>query len=200
MGVSNQIYRSRIGSFLPKSCKFSTISNIENKKKEPTNLVKLRILLPIILFVLTPILSTLVAGTCAPISTAQSYTHPLYPELPTTFLQPGNFCKYSNLRSCNITTDIVGTFILQCGVNTVAASIFSMISNFQSRYTNGNRKANGIKISHWNKGPGHLHSKMPEIKNIIKGLHPHILGLSEANLKQSHDQKLVQIEDYVLHT
>ena len=75
-----------------------------------------------------------------------------------------------------------------------------MISNFQSRYTYGNRKSTGIKISHWNKGPGHLHSKMPEIRNIIKGLHPHILGLSEANLKQSHDHKLVQLEDYVLHT
>ena len=41
---------------------------------------------------------------------------------------------------------------------------------------------------------------MPEIKNIINGLHPHVLGLSEANLKSSHDQNLVQLTDYVLHT
>ena len=41
---------------------------------------------------------------------------------------------------------------------------------------------------------------MPEIKNIINGLHPHIMGLSEANLKASHDQNLVQLTDYVLHT
>ena len=41
---------------------------------------------------------------------------------------------------------------------------------------------------------------MPEIKNIVKGLNPHILGLSEANLKQTHDQNLVQLSDYVLHT
>ena len=75
-----------------------------------------------------------------------------------------------------------------------------MISNFQSKYSNGNRKSVGIKISHWNKGPGHLKTKIPEIKNIIKGLHPHIIGISEANLQEKHDRNLSQIEDYTLHT
>ena len=78
--------------------------------------------------------------------------------------------------------------------------MFSMITNFQSRYTNGNRRNSGIKIGHWNKGASHLQSKMPEIKYFINGLHPHVLGLSEANLKSSHDQNLVQLTDYVLHT
>ena len=41
---------------------------------------------------------------------------------------------------------------------------------------------------------------MPEIKNIISGLHPHIIGISEENLHQHHDQHLVQLDDYVLHT
>ena len=75
-----------------------------------------------------------------------------------------------------------------------------MITNFQSRYLHGNRRAGGIKISHWNKGPGFLKTKIPEIKNIVNGLHPHILGISEANLQQHHDQHLVQLEDYFLHT
>ena len=41
---------------------------------------------------------------------------------------------------------------------------------------------------------------MPEISNIISGLHPHIIGISEANLQHNHDQNLVQLEDYTLHT
>ena len=41
---------------------------------------------------------------------------------------------------------------------------------------------------------------MPEIRNIISGLHPHIIGISEANLHHNHDQNLVQIQDYTLHT
>ena len=49
-------------------------------------------------------------------------------------------------------------------------------------------------------GTGFLQTKIPEIKNIINGLHPHILGISEANLHQHHDQHLVQLEDYLLHT
>ena len=79
-------------------------------------------------------------------------------------------------------------------------SLFSMVTNFQSRYLNENRKNIGIKISAWNKDKGFLKNKMPEIKNIIKGLNPHILGISEANLHRNHDKKLVQIDDYTLHT
>ena len=41
---------------------------------------------------------------------------------------------------------------------------------------------------------------MPEIKNVVNGLHPHILGISEANLLSTHDKSLVQLENYVLHT
>ena len=75
-----------------------------------------------------------------------------------------------------------------------------MVTNFQSRYENGNRKVGGVKIGHWNKGPGFLQTKMPEIRNLINSFHPHILGISEANFQQEHDPNLVQLEDYVLHT
>ena len=50
-------------------------------------------------------------------------------------------------------------------------------------------------MSHWNKGPGFLQNKLPKIKNILYGLHPHILGLSEANLEINCDQNLVQLDD-----
>ena len=74
-----------------------------------------------------------------------------------------------------------------------------MISNSESKYWYGNRRSGGIKISHWNKGPGHLQNKMTEIKNVVNGLHPHILGISEANLHHTHDLNLVQLDEYVLH-
>ena len=40
---------------------------------------------------------------------------------------------------------------------------------------------------------------MIEVRNIINDVHPHILGLSEANLHQDHDLDLVQLPDYDLH-
>ena len=85
-------------------------------------------------------------------------------------------------------------------MNMFTVSAFTMVTNFQARYTNGNRRSQGIKISHWNKGGGFLQNKMHEIKNIVSSLHPHIMGISEANLKNTHDQNLVQIEEYTLHT
>ena len=91
-------------------------------------------------------------------------------------------------------------YFLTYGKNTLAPSMFSMVSNFFSRYSNGNRRSAGIKISHWNKGPGYLQTKMSEIKNLISSQHPHIIGLSEANLESSHDQNLVQLPGYNLHT
>ena len=38
------------------------------------------------------------------------------------------------------------------------------LSNFYARYTNGNRQFRGMKIAHFNKGPGHLVTKKHEIK------------------------------------
>ena len=43
-------------------------------------------------------------------------------------------------------------------------------------------------------------NKHPEIENIIEGHQPHILGLSEANLRKNVDPRLVQHEGYTLHT
>ena len=77
--------------------------------------------------------------------------------------------------------------------------IYTRVSNFQSRYVNGNKTRKGIKIAHWNKGNSHLMNKMADIKNIVAKYHPHILGISEANLLANHDPSLVTIPDYNLH-
>ena len=78
-------------------------------------------------------------------------------------------------------------------------TMISMVTNFQARYVHGNKNKNGIKISHWNKGSSYLINKMPEIRTIIGQHHPHILGLSEANLYSVHDQGLVALTDYNIH-
>ena len=73
--------------------------------------------------------------------------------------------------------------------------------NFLARYKYGNRrnKKNGMTIMHWNKGPSLLQNKMHDIENIIDKYKPHILGLSEANLRNFDDISEVQIKDYNLH-
>ena len=52
----------------------------------------------------------------------------------------------------------------------------------------------------WNKGSALLHNKHHEIETLIAGHHPHILGLSEANLRSNADLSLVQHADYEVHT
>ena len=121
--------------------------------------------------------------------TQQTYNHPIYATADLQIIYSGT-----------ISTDVYSKFILSFMINKFAASSFSMITNYQSKITSGNRKSQGIKISAWNKGRGHLQNKMPEIKNVVNGLHPHILGISEANLLSTHDKSLVQLENYVLHT
>ena len=80
------------------------------------------------------------------------------------------------------------------------SSTYIELSNFFARYINGNRQAMGIKIADFNKGSGHLATKKHEIESAIAGFHPHIIGISEANLHSHHDLQEVQIADYNLHT
>ena len=78
-------------------------------------------------------------------------------------------------------------------------SCYCELSNFYARYLYGNKQAGGMKIAHLNKGPGFLVSKKNEIEHVISGLHPHVLGISEANLFKNQDYEDVNISDYVLH-
>ena len=71
---------------------------------------------------------------------------------------------------------------------------------FKSMNGNRGQRGRGIKIVAWNKGSSLLHNKHQEIESLIAGHHPHILGLSEANLRSNADLSLVQHADYQLHT
>ena len=198
MDVSIQQWRSRIGRFLPK---YSYIYSREDQNRIPLNKENPTIKLPRSLVYLAIFLPLILAILYLPLGFAhhpeQSYNHPLYPDLG---LDTKQLYKFNNNCSGKISTDIAFSFIISYGINTLASTSFNMVTNFQSRYLHGNRRANGIKICHWNKGPGFLQNKTAEIKNVINGLNPHIFGISEANLHQHHDQNLVQLEDYTLHT
>ena len=73
-------------------------------------------------------------------------------------------------------------------------------SNFYARYTYGNRANRGIKLSHWNAGSAYLENKKIEIENVIADHHPHLLGISEANLHKNHNIDNCKIEDYDIFT
>ena len=73
-------------------------------------------------------------------------------------------------------------------------------SNKLARYTYGNKSEKGIKIASWNKGKGHLKTKIHDIENIVSGLQPHILGITEADFHHNQDRHDVQLEDYTFIT
>ena len=81
----------------------------------------------------------------------------------------------------------------------IKASILSD-SNFYARYTYGNRSNRGIKLSHWNAGNAYLENKTIQIENLISDHHPHLLGISEANLHKDHCLDNCKIENYDLIT
>ena len=64
--------------------------------------------------------------------------------------------------------------------------------------TNGNRANRGIKLAHWNAGSSHLCNKMSELEQVVASFHPHVLGISEANFKRSHQLEDVQLDGYDL--
>ena len=45
-----------------------------------------------------------------------------------------------------------------------------------------------------------MHNKMHHIEQVVSENHPHLLGISEANLKREHDLDNVQLQDYDLIT
>ena len=57
-----------------------------------------------------------------------------------------------------------------------------------------------VELAHWKKGPSFLQNSHSEIETIISEHKPHLLGLSEANLKSSHDLSLVLYNEYQLHS
>ena len=198
MGISIEQYRGRIGRFLPRNrCNRVNIKYSEVYEDLPSPSLPALWYLIVALSIFTPFLLALQQIPFI-YHQAQTYSHPLYPQEDFTSSLSQVYNPSINC-SGDTAPGISFSFIISCGINTLATSAFSMVTNFHSRYLYGNRRANGIKISHWNKGPGFLQNKTTEIKTIINDLHPHIIGISEANLHQHHDQGLVQLDDYTLH-
>ena len=222
MGISIQQYRACIGSFL--SSRISHSKSSGNKSTKPsnhqsTNIYNLKLLVFIFFLMIniscyqnfSKTSSTSETFSSSPRFIKTSSTLEFFgysprsryytlktPGVDLPAIVPNNLNKDPNVKLLAPLPLIPG--LDNCSmINGLSSFIFTAVSNFQSRYVNGNRSSKGIKIGHWNKGNSHLVNKMAEIKNIIGSHHPHILGVSEANLHGDHDQSLAAITDYNLH-
>ena len=182
MGIDIQQYRASIGSFLPSrnnSYKYSIHKSKQPTETKNTNLLYYLMLLVAFCFIFISYIYYQIMHSSKTSSTSEIYSN----------IQEIVNCKTSS------------TFLpdTKPPLDDFISTLFYMVTNFQSMCTYGNKKNKGIKISHWNKGGSFLINKMPEIRNIISQHHPHILGLSEANLLDVHDQSLADIPDYNLY-
>ena len=206
MGVSLQIYRIRIGTFNP-SVRVKT--GKEHFTKSSTLIywnLRIGIFLLILLsftslmFVLSSQLKYLpksskcmLRATSPPCngqicsSRCPPWTLPPWPSKPPSQTLPASSSPISLSRPSNNHNHRPLTS--------------SKETNFYARMTFGNRaqRGHGIKIMHWNKGPSYLINKHHDIEAMIAGHKPHVLGLSEANIRHDHDLSLVQHEEYTLH-
>jgi hypothetical protein len=130
-------------------------------------------------------------------------------KIPATCLvHPGDqyYNRTMTLASCltNVLTDVTILKVKPQHVSQPSPAPNKIVppddNNFLARYKYGNRRQNGIKIVHWNKGSSFLENKRDDIETLIDKYHPHILGLSEANLFSHHDISNVQYPGYTLHT
>ena len=85
-----------------------------------------------------------------------------------------------------------------CWVPQLAFWLTNKDRNQLARALNGNRQNRGIKLAHWNAGSAYLANKMHEIEQVVSDNHPHVLGISESNLKRNHDIEEVQLQGYDL--
>ena len=71
--------------------------------------------------------------------------------------------------------------------------------NFKARYTFGNRHKTGLRLGHINMGGGYLCNKVNELERIVSQEKPHVLGISEAQFKKSHDLDDLKIDRYSIN-
>ena len=185
MGVSLQTYRVRIGSF-------KSLVRIKSDR----NLTGTNFSLPQWNYKMT-IMIILFLGSLVLLSYLCS-------AIPVTASQPPGALQnsFKNLSTsifvrtrCTLTLELA-SYLLRPAVS---ARITHKKHNKSVRVVNGNR-GHGIKLTHWNKGPSFLTNCHSDISSIIASYRPHLLGLSEANLKNTHDVTLAQHVDYQLHT
>jgi hypothetical protein len=188
MGISIEQYRARIGSFLP-------VRNVSNKSYEKQeysrsrksksffNCVKVLLMMCIAVFLFEAELNNFQQDETF-ISVAEKHNL-----LSLTFELGGRIIRGRSLNICQLFIKHEDNFGRQFYQ-------FTNLDNHFSKYTNGNRKSNGIRIYHFNKGSSFLANGMHEIENIIIKHRPHLLGISESNFFRGHDYDNVQIENY----
>ena len=195
MGVSLQIYRVRIGIYTH-AVRVKTAKEQSGNRSRifrinwSFNIVTAAILIGLLGTIRTSQCTTGLPWTLnhSPSWTLQCNYLPCYPsqfEESSLARHTGFYLKATNLS-----------------LRQPATRITARCWNSFMKATNGNRsnKGRGIKLIAWNKGSSHLQNKHHEIESIIAAEKPHIVGLSEANLKQGTDLSLVQHEEYTLHT
>ena len=76
------------------------------------------------------------------------------------------------------------------------------LSNLTAHITYGNRgqAGKGMKLAAWNAGNAYLENKLNEIEKVIESVKPHVLIISEGNLRQCVDKSTVKISGYELFT
>ena len=206
MGVSLQTHRLRIGTFAPKlsnaKIKCSPNETFKGNFKTPLFLLLMLNMLLVILVLYNELLPTVfllcpLRTTCTtwspPGRTSSTLPSSSSTTLPTADSTPPQLVVSLSYR---------GARLRQQPTYPCSTWLSSEDRNLYAKITNGNRaqRGHGIKLLHWNKGPSFLQNKHHEIETIIGGHTPHVLGLSEANLKADHNLSLVQHPDYELHT
>ena len=167
-------YRSRIGLFThkPKNFKFRNIQNFYSTTKNgyeagKTTFGVIKNIIKIVLIL------TLLYPTC---DVSSSHV------LPS--LSPATTCPTTPRTTCTRTPGLGST----TRATQPSYSLGKKQSvNFRARYINGNGNSNprGIKNSHLNIRS--LRNKVFEVKNIVKQNSPHILGLSEVELRKDEN-------------
>ena len=187
--IEIRLYRYRIGTFSQKlKNRKSCTRNIDRKQNKQN--ISLRNILQIILRIVL-IMSTVRNNSEYSVETSCNFR--------TTLQQQKLSCS-------TFPQDLTGVYILPSWSNSSINSDYRICSkktsvNFQARYKFGNQhqRSKGIKNFHLNVRS--LGNKISEIKNIVKQHSPHILGISESELRKvqnTYDEKKLKVPGYDL--
>ena len=101
--------------------------------------------------------------------------------------------RHGNFLPTDIST-YYGYLVPICTIELILGNdINSVIHNIT-----GNFKESNLLMMHWNAGPAFLERKLHNIEAIVSDKKPHIIGISEANLRREVDKLEVNIEGYIL--
>ena len=182
MGISLQLYRITIGTFVPNQIQKKRKSVSRKKSSFLVSCVYILCLLLLNTAFLEPFsLSKIGEKIC--VQKNKCFAKPNRMPHPSFIgiINNGLVESYDNLKF-----DTYSGFVTD--------------GNFIARYINGNRIDKGLKIAHWNLGSAHLKNKMHEIETLVADIHPHLLGISESNHFKCQNIESVMLPDYDLIT